>query len=412
MTWIALLAILAFPIVAVRHAPFGGGGRYLSVLAGPLMLLCVLWLRRGDLRATAQHWWRFTRPWWPWALVILLVSWPDYTTLVTTDPVGRVAWSGVLAVAALAFGLRRSMVIDAAALGGLIYASIVSVEWVVGGNPRPGAGINPIPFGQIAIIGGGICLLAAAGAVPAVRRRRTLWVVGGAASLLAALIAGSRGPMLAVPVLIAALAAMTAASHPRFGRGASKHVSPMAIASWVVIAGLLLATAYASGLTERFGEALSDLRHASTLSAGVNSVSVRLELWSMAMHIGVQLPWTGIGFGPLSAFTEQLPHLTRFNPELLVALQHFHSDMFDMLARGGVPLLVAWVVTLTWAAVASRRDPLRLWILAGVVVCGLTDMAFMSKLTLTYALSVWMILAGSEAHGVPHANPSSDGQSR
>lgn len=131
----------------------------------------------------------------------------------------------------------------------------------------------------------------------------------------------------------------------------------------------------------------------------VGGTAVRLELWSRALYILQDFPFTGIGIGTFDQVTRVLYPLFLTSPE--TSLPHAHNLYLQMGMDYGIPGLVAFIGVVTIVVCAAldtvgrtRNTPdgaLAIGLFAGYVVYlihGLTDAVTFSTKS---AVVVWML---------------------
>jgi O-antigen ligase len=391
--WAAAL-VLAFPLLSLVTG-FGIG------LAGFLFI------------GTALAWWR---PAWR----MLRVDWPRT----------RWVWLAFLLefthLACLAFGTGRSLnMLDApsrmclvgtamlvvrvarpplrvlwlGACGGAL-AGTVFVAWQRFGlhMARPGGLLNPITFGDLSIC---LALLSLVGAIEGrTAATRALAWAGVLAGTLASLLTGSRGGWLALPLIFVLLAWR-------------RDLVPRRLAlALPLLAGALAALAYAvpqTGLRERVGDAVSDVRLYLAHDPAYTSIGVRLELWRAGLMLVREHPWTGLDTPVYKRRMRTWIAQGRLRPVVLAPPEppHMHNDVLQALVTRGIPGLPIWLGTLLaplaffWSRLGEAEKGSAAWsaALAGLLLVlayasfGLSEVIFYSmKGSVFYALMVFLLM--------------------
>jgi O-antigen ligase len=305
----------------------------------------------------------------------------------------------LLAVSALALVLafrpRRRCLWWGAIAGALACLPLVAWQRFDLDMVRPGGLVNPITFGDLALLLG---LLSLVGGIDLrlARKNVLLPVAGALAGLLASLLTGTRGALVA---LLPAAAAFLGLSHVLRRR---------------VVAGLLLASvalvgcAYfvpALGLQDRMAEGIADVRAWDGGGNKVTNVGIRLELWKGALMLVREHPLFGVEPNLLRQHLVRFVDQGRLDPVVLT-MPHLHNAILQSLATGGIFGLLAWfgvfaapfayfVRALRETAASRQFAPA----LAGLLVVtsyfcfGLTEVIFWSvKGCLFYALLVFLLV--------------------
>lgn len=260
-----------------------------------------------------------------------------------------------------------------AAIG--VALGLLSILWdlLVNGDTRPrGFNIGPIVLSN-ALLALGFLALGAALVVG--DRRRWLYAAVPVAAILATLLTGSRGPLLAVPGLL--LLSLLWFWRVRF-RGSPR------IALW----GLgVLAVAAVLGFLLLQGRAATMLDIFRQLASGTAVVDettrIRLVLYEAGWQAFLESPW--IGHGWANMMEAAAAHLA---PQDLAEAQYpqLHNDVLNFAVAGGILgvfCYLAILVTPLIGALASGQDSLRQFRLYGASVLvityffgGLTDLMF------------------------------------
>lgn len=233
---------------------------------------------------------------------------------------------------------------------------------------RVGAGNNPIHYGGIAAMLG---FMALTGVVAGRSPMRLLFLLGPPAGLVAVLISGSRGPLLAW----VALGIVSGPLLLWWGRRDLVLLGLFAVGAIAAITMLALNTDM---------RAIGELTAFVTtfLSGGVAGTSdaVRSAMLSSAGEALVQSPIYGLGLGKIMDFA-----LTRYPDAGIGDLDNYHNDLANFAAMGGLLGLLAYgLVMLTplallWPAAARQNHALVLgsvMLVLGYGVLGLTNAMF------------------------------------
>lgn len=216
----------------------------------------------------------------------------------------------------------EDLIIPCAISGGLI-GGLALYELNVKGMERPDAGLNAITFGQLAVLllffsvvllyrHGGRFRLA----------RVLLSFIGVIGALIAAVLSGSRGPLLALPFLGVLLLYLMPYYRKRV------------VYAFILFVLLLLLAYFAFDLDVlRVGDAVADLAAISMGNAD-NSIGVRTQVWHAAFQLFEQNPWFGVGHGQFSTVVGQ--HQQELGVSQFAVGYHAHNDYLQLLAEMGV----------------------------------------------------------------------------
>lgn len=285
-----------------------------------------------------------------------------------------------------------------ACAGALAAAALAAWERWGAGFERAGGFLNPIVFGNLALV---LVLVALASLLDPRVRRHWWWpaaaiLAGAAASLLS----GSRGGWLALPPAFLLLW-----THRRHMPRALPGGLALAIAALVVLAYALPAT----GVRARVEVGLSDLRLYVDGNPVPTSLSVRLELWKAAGMLASEHPLAGIDTAAYKAQMRAWIAEGRLSPAVFAPPEppHLHNDALQALVTRGLPGLACWLaiilVPLCWfgrrlrhAASGEQAAPALagLLVVVGYALAGLSEVMFWSmKASLLYAMLVFAFMA-------------------
>lgn len=331
---ILLFSFLAFLLV------FQSAYAVLPVLAAGTGSLCLVGYQRGSARLEADDvalllvlvffslvWlvdvWRTGQwpvgaeneglwlPVWPLLAGLVLLAWRS------VSPVALAWWWGIV-------------------VGVLLVGGIAAYEHFWLGRWRPDNGMNAIPFGNLALLIGTLCL------VPLVFLRRPLGrrfpvlqrgvlVLAVLAGLLASVLSGTRGGWVVFPALALLVC------------GAAFVVMPrgwiIALVAMLVAALLAMMFMPRASVSARVGQGVESLQEYAQGDTG-SSLGVRLEMWRAGWQLIQEKPLFGWGEGRLEARRDQWVAEGRFNPGIS-RYDQLHSDVVDALARRGVAGLLS-----------------------------------------------------------------------
>ncbi|MFG6178952.1 O-antigen ligase family protein [Halomonas sp. THAF12] len=233
------------------------------------------------------------------------------------------------------------------AAGALAAGGIALFECLVLRYSRASNGMNPIPFGNIALLLGCLSLLAAIWWWA--RRRRAsrrhiqasrgerLALVAVLGGFLASLLSGTRGGWVALPLLLG----LCYLAWRWLPVGTVRPAAPWR--RFTMIMGLLMLMVVTavpiSGVTSRLERAVEDFQAYQQGEERDGSVGLRLEMWRAGYRLFLERPVTGWGEGRLEAARDDMVARGDLHPGVSV-FDQLHSDTIDTAARRGLLGLV------------------------------------------------------------------------
>jgi len=223
-------------------------------------------------------------------------------------------------------------------VAGAVVAAGVAVYQVFGPlhYPRAKGITNPIIFGDVALILGGMSLAGAGWFAARARWQIVLPIVAVLAGLLASVLSQSRGGWVAIPFLLVILSWYAWTRMPR----------------WQIIAGIglfftVLGAVYLvpeTGVSTRIHQVIE--RAGQYLQADnpdlrvKNSSTIRIEMWKASWQIYLANPVVGIGWGHFKEEAQALVDQGLRQPFAAI-LGHPHNQFFSAMANGGTLAFVA-----------------------------------------------------------------------
>jgi len=273
-----------------------------------------------------------------------------------------------------------------ALLGSALVADHGSITSLL--NNRFGGGINPINFGNIALLGSFLTLTGGLFFFSSNRRPLALlFIVIGAGAAAIAMLSQTRSNLVALPFFLLLLVPLLSKN--------LRIVSLLAIPVLLVIA---------VSTNDRVPGQLEGFMQNDTLDAGV---TVRMEVWGQAWQMFKDKPWTGVGLG---GYTSEIKASVASGESSAVLIDcctgHAHNDLLNIAATSGLPGILSWafLIFIPLAIFArhifSTHTATAHLAVAGSIVSvgyllfGLTEATFNRTLFLTfYLLSVSGIAA-------------------
>ncbi|WP_417568376.1 O-antigen ligase family protein [Marinobacter sp.] len=391
---------------ALLMAGLGGALLSSSILAGATLLIAIAgmvfsvrkslykagWDKPKELRLLHFAFWFF--------VLASFLSWTlegfDYEGGKTLGTHARfiLFWPLIVAVTYARIGARTMF----AAIG-LIAVSVIAIFLATIAarqgafnqllNSRFGGGINPISFGNLALLGGMLTIVAA---IFFTREKRrivgTLLFLAGTAAIVISMLSETRSNMVALPFLLVALI-------PLLGkrlRTAGLVAIPLLVAGAIVT-------------SDRMSHSLNGLLHDGNLDTGME---VRIEVWGQAWSMFRENPWTGVGLGGYTHRIESEVEAGNLPKHFIdCCTGHAHNDLLNNAATSGIPGILSWalLIFIPLAIFArhlfSRHVPTAHLATAGTMVCagyfffGLTEATFNRTLFLTFYLLAVASLASA-----------------
>jgi O-antigen ligase len=278
-------------------------------------------------------------------------------------------------------------------------AALVLVAWqrFAQHSDRPGGFINPITYGDLAMV---LALLSLAAVIDFrhERRRAGCAALGALAGLAASLLTGTRGSWVGL-----ALGALLFARYTP--QPAGRRVRVLLLGALVLAASTYFIPA--TGVRDRVEVGVSDLRQLFAGAGEGTSIGIRFELWKGAVMLIGEHPLFGLSPGRYKAEFMRMVGAGRLDGEVL-SMPHLHNDALQAQVTGGVLGFAAWLAMLAapfmffrrvLASSAGMDAPQYAPALAGMLVVlayfgfGLTEVIFWSvKGSLFYALMVFMLV--------------------
>jgi O-antigen ligase len=262
---------------------------------------------------------------------------------------------------------------------------------------RPGGFFNAITFGDLSLALGLLSLVAA---VELRGKRHLLLPMAGAlAGLLGCLMTGTRGGWVAL--IFCGMLFL------RYSKLLKRRVV-VGIAAAVLGIFALALSIPESGLKDRVGEGITDVKSYVQDGTVYTRMGVRLELWRSALMLAEEKPLLGYTYQGYKQRTAELAAEGKVDPAAVPPF-HLHNDALQNLVVGGVVGLMLWIATLAvpfmWfrRAMHDAKDRSQQALaLAGMVLVtayfsfGLTEVIFWSVGgSLFYALMVFLLMGFS-----------------
>lgn len=377
----------------------GLGGALLSssILAGATLLLAVAglvlsvkkslyktgWDKPKELRLLHFSFWFF--------VLVSFLSWAlegfDYEGGKTFGTHARflLFWPLIVAISYARIGARTTF----AAIG-LVSVSVIGVFLVTVAarqgaleqvlNSRFGGGINPISFGNLALLGGMLTVVAG---LFFFREKRsglaTLLFTGGTAAVVISMLSETRSNLVALPFLLVLLVPLL-----------SKRLR---VAGLIVVPMLVAGAIFTS---DRMSNSLNSLLNDGYVDPGIE---IRLDVWEQALTMLGDNPWTGAGLGGYTRQIESEVASGNLPVHFLdCCTGHAHNDLLNNAATSGIPGIISWamlifVPLIIFAKNLTSRHTQTAHLAAagcmlpvGYLFFGLTEATFNRSLFLTFYL--------------------------
>lgn len=383
---LALAILLCYPIMVVKWFPFGGGARYLNVLAAPVCLMLLWQAPREEIRGLLMSAVRWGMPFLPFVLIWTFAQlWHGYDPLDLNPPM-RLLWCALLFIGARLAGVSYRHLAVAAAIGSIGYCGVALFEVYGLGRERAWGGTYENRFGQFSIWVASLCFLHMflEKAKGESRSLSALLMLAGVLGCISTWLSGSRGALLALLVLIAI--ALFCAANRRQGV-----LAAVVMMSAVLVFCLLYAPMY-QRLELTFGEAL-DYFNEAVFSP--TSIGIRLELFRIAFLTFLDHPVIGPGYTSLRQLYETHPAFGVAMPEML-DIPGFHNDWSQTIGIGGGLLFFSLVSTCLWMATSARKNVYQLAFIGFAFVFSFSEIFFTNKLGLSLLMASWALYSAAE----------------
>lgn len=264
------------------------------------------------------------------------------------------------------------------AIGGLSAGWIAYTDVMKVGMGRADGYYNAIQFGGLALIWSSICYFLAVGLIADMKWSSwmkvfilMLMLVCSGSALMAAVLSGSRGVWLAIPLVV--LIALVGSFESR-----KKQLT------FFLVAVIVSATVFlmVDGLWARIDLALKEFESYFSHGQSYTSVGLRLEMWKSALMLVVEKPILGWGeYG----YREALAEHARLGivDASLIGFQHAHNHYLDMFAKHGV---IGFISLLGFIFI-----PLFLFLRYIKVPCGLSRSLALSGVVVTVCFAVFSL---------------------
>lgn len=383
---VALGILLSYPIMVVKWFPFGGGARYLNVLAAPVSLILLWQAPRDEIRGLLLAAIRWGMPFLPFVLIWTFAQlWHGYDPLDLNPPM-RLLWCSLLFLGARLAGVGYRHLAIAAAIGGTAYCGVALFEVYGLCRERAWGGTYENRFGQFSIWVASLCFLHVflEKAKGESRSVTALLLLAGILGCISTWLSGSRGALLALLVLIAI--ALFSSTNRRRGL-----LVAIALTSVVLAFSLLYAPMY-QRLELTFGEVTD---YFSETEFSPTSVGIRLELFRIAFLTLLDHPLIGPGYTTLRQLYETHPALGVASQQLL-DIPSFHNDWSQAIGIGGGLLLISLFCTCLWMARSARRNVYQLALLGFAVIFSFSEIFFTNKMGLSLLMASWALYSAAE----------------
>jgi O-antigen ligase len=355
--------------------PFNGG--YVlayALIALTLLLTLSLLIARGKWIVGPAGWCFLI------AFALILVA-----HIIDGDALVAVNFAFLVAFVPLQSWLARHAAPDSAAVvswlafTGTLVSGITAVREVMllGADRAEGWWSDPIWAAQAALVLGVLCLVG----FPVMRTRwRYLLLLGPVIGFAVVWMSGSRGPLIAAPAILLALAFTT------FRPWWKQFAAVGAVAVVAAVAVFTLAP-QAVGRYTRIVPVIVELFTTGDIEE--HSAGYRIVYWKAGTAAFLDRPWTGYGWSNyLRAAYDKMPDKgKRFLPKKgYRGNHHLHADILDMGVAGGLMGLAAYALMLLaplLGAFRSVRDSQYVARITGAIVlsvgyfaCGLTYLMF------------------------------------
>ena len=314
-----------------------------------------------------------------------------------------------VALAIASVGAAGNRILFAGAATACVLAFVVTLpEWPRADDDPTVGMLNAIVFAQIVLVCAAHTLSGALETRAA--RSALLLLAAGALGVLAVTMSGTRGAILAVPLLAGVLWA---------GRARWRAMPPPGRRALALFAALMLIAtaglAVRSGLPERFARIADDTAAYRRGEIATHSIAIRLSLWRASLEIASARPWLGHGPSRFKSALERLQAEGTY-PADAPLHAHPHNTLLSILVQYGalgLAVLLA-AITLAWRGLAQAPPTTRalgrtlivMWCLMGLS----NDLLAHQNTLRVIALEIALLAALSLRAGPDGARASQSGQ--
>jgi O-antigen ligase len=218
-------------------------------------------------------------------------------------------------------------------VGGILAGCFAGWQVLFLGAERAGGYTNQIQYGDISFIIGILCLAGFGWA--AEQRKATQWiyslVAGAVFGILGALLTGSRGSWIGLPVCLCVLFYCA-------NKFSKKYLSG-AICLLAVCFGIIYFTP-GTGFKARAEAAGKEAQEYLHEKNAVTSIGVRMEMWRTALLVIPERPWLGWGKTGFVAHESALIKEGKVDP-FMKDNNHVYNEWLDAMVKRGLPGLIA-----------------------------------------------------------------------
>lgn len=394
-----LFLMLCYPIMGSKIFPFGGGGRYLSVLVGPLLLVLLLTgLARKRIlpQDLGMQIWRWALPFLPFVLAWEFIQlWHQFSP-VDSAPLTRVLWGAVIYAGARYVGISRKHLAYAACVGAFAYFAIAMHEWLILGRGRVWGGVYENRFGQFSVLLAGLCFLHFLSRYKEAYGRFLMYFLPMACvlALVAAILSGSRGALAGLCMLLAVV--------PVVDRQNRKFT---VFATLSLLGGCAMALFFPSVRDRALLAVQEVVQYFLESEFSATSLGIRLDMWRIALVLLVDHPFFGFGFTSFSTLSAS--QIQQINiPSEIMGFADFHSDWGKIMAVGGGLLLLSSVVSLLMLLRRAVIDPYRVWTVLAALVFSLSELFFCNKLGFSFFIVIYSLYAAAADNDLRESVPA------
>lgn len=383
---VALCLLLSYPVMAIKWLPFGGGARYLNVLAGPISLLLLWQMPRDEMRSMLASAWHLLQPFMPFVVAWTFAQiWHGYVP-VDLNPLTRLAWCALLFIGARCVGVSYRHLAWAAIVGATIYGVVGCIEVYWQGRSRAWGGTYENRFGQyatwLAVLVGVHLVHSQKDSMS--RSWKVICLGAAALGVFGVVLSGSRGALLGLLVL-APIAISQAMSRKQIWLSLAA-----AMVALLIFAAIYPPLAQRTALIYR-----ESWEYFDGAEFVPTSIGIRLELYRVALMMLLEHPLLGPGYTSLQQLYATHPSLGSPSPEML-AIPGFHNDWSQAIGVGGGSLLAAFLLTVGWLVLRSRGNGFRQAFVGCALVFSISEIFFADKLGLTLLMVSWALYSAAD----------------
>jgi hypothetical protein len=385
--------------MTIKYIPFGGGARYMSVLAGPLAIfVLIVNNRRFDYKELWSEGLRFVTPFIPLVLGLGFFVLYHGQDIEFNAVLTRPLYALLIYLAARELGLSEKHLIYTACVAAFVFLVVSLYDVFLIKRFRAFGGTYENRFAQLSLIVfglSGIYILKVRSNVINIFNIILLLSMIGA--LYAVFLTQSRGPLLIIPLLFIFFVR-------RYWISRTFTIGSLIFISVLGIFILWENPVYFERVKLAVEEAISFL-HGNHDSS---SVGIRLELWKIAFGTVSFERLFGLGRLSFNEISHIIPELSisainvsnHFPMDGGIYPWRYHGDIPQLIGFGGIFLFLSYAVTIFLLFKRSAGNLYLIWLVSCLLIFGLSELVVLNKYGFTLFISCWALYCAAQDRGL------------